>query len=348
MIGKVSMQEPKRCAPAVTAEILLESGPACHWVLDSHGVFQQAFGKVEGLFRFQLSDLPGRALSDALSPAALAAWKPHLDEALGSQVSFIAEDPERDSGVWAVRLFPLKLQAGEAPWLGGLSVNVTESQVAERELRSTALRLLQSQDNDHARISRFLHDEVGQSLTAVGMQLDILRMDLEPSTPGIAQRTAEIQEILEGVVGRIRDLSYELNPAIVERAGFQSALDRLAGRCRRQLNGTFRLLSDSSLRIPTEVGDGMYRIAGEATQNAIQHSGCTQIELLVKSTREGPALEVRDNGRGFVPAAGRRLGLMLMEHYAARSGLRLEIDSRPGQGTTVRAIWARSRDQASR
>jgi len=76
-------------------------------------------------------------------------------------------------------------------------------------------------------------------------------------------------------------------------------------------------------------------------ENALKHSGCSLIEIAVKSTKMGPSLEVRDNGKGFDPAdilGGRRgLGLLTVEHYAAQAGLAIAIHSNREQGTTVHA-----------
>src|SRR5262249_7605437 len=132
-----------------------------------------------------------------------------------------------------------------------------------------------------------------------GLQLDILRMDLEERIPEIVARTAEIQDLLEHVVRRIRDLSYELNPDIVERAGLKPALDLLVGRLRKIFSGVVRLIYDSSVRISPEAGVAMERIAEEATLNAIRHGDCTQIEISISATRDGAVIQVRDDGSGF-------------------------------------------------
>src|SRR5262249_42830208 len=157
-------------------------------------------------------------------------------------------------------------------------------------------------------------------------------------------RITEIQHMLEAMMQKVRDFSYELNPAMVERAGLHLVLDRLVGRVRARFPGSLRLICDPSFKIPEKYASAMYQIAQEAVENALQHSGCSQIEIAVKSTKSGPALEVRDNGRGFDPAdvlGGRRgLGLMTMEHYAAQAGLEVSISSTREHGTVVRASSA--------
>ena len=101
---------------------------------------------------------------------------------------------------------------------------------------------------------------------------------------------------------------------------------------------------DPSLRLEPKLASALYHIAQEAVENAVQHSGCSIIEIAVKSTRNGPSMEVRDNGRGFDPGDSlggcRGLGLLSMEHYAAQAGLDLSIVSHRDTGTTVRASGA--------
>jgi signal transduction histidine kinase len=189
--------------------------------------------------------------------------------------------------------------------------------------------------------SKFLHDTVGQNLTALGLQLDLIRMDLETTSPAICGRIGDIQKLLEVMMEQVRDYSYELNPSAVERAGLRAALDRLAGRIRVRFTGNLRLNVDPSLKLDKKIATAMYQIAQEAVENAVQHASCSAIEIAVKSTRIGTFVEVRDNGRGFDPAdplgGCRGLGLLSMEHYATQAGLDLTIASNRETGTVVRA-----------
>jgi signal transduction histidine kinase len=202
---------------------------------------------------------------------------------------------------------------------------------------------MNAREEEGARVSRILHDEVGQVLSAIGLQLDLLRMDLNENVAGSSRRIVDIQKVLETAVAQVRDLSYELNPSVVERTGLQFALDRLAGRYRKDFEGSIRLMFDSSVRLPLEVATAVYKIAEQALENAVKHSGATRIEILVKPGKQGVTLEIRDNGSGFPPDRQVRetkgLGLHLMRHHAAQSGLRFSVASIPEQGTIVRAIF---------
>jgi len=148
---------------------------------------------------------------------------------------------------------------------------------------------------------------------------------------------------LELAITEVRALSYDLNPAVVERVGLQNAFDRLIGRTRTRFSGTLRFLFDSSVRVPLEVGNAWYKIAEHALENALKHSEASKIEVHVRSTAKAMALEIRDNGLGFsildtkMHSGG--LGLLLIEHYAAQAGIEISIMSGPGKGTVVRSSY---------
>src|SRR5260370_828178 len=124
---------------------------------------------------------------------------------------------------------------------------------SQASLARLLVALVNERDLELARVSRLLHDEISQVLSAVGLQLDVMRMDFAPQVPEIAGRTAEIQRVLEQAIVHLRDLSYELNPSVVERAGLQSALDRLVGPIRQSFPRHIRLHSDARAPIPTQL-----------------------------------------------------------------------------------------------
>ena len=111
------------------------------------------------------------------------------------------------------------------------------------------LGALKAQEFERSQVSRFLHDAVGQNLTAMGLQLDLLRMDLETISPQGCTRIAEMQKVLEVMMEETREYTYALNPSDVERAGLRSALDRMVGRLRERFPGTVSLNVDPSLKI---------------------------------------------------------------------------------------------------
>lgn len=321
------------------AEALLEQSGTCHFIVDRDTVFTHVFGDPAPLVGRTAKQLLGRAIDDALARSATAVWRDRVQRALGGETLRLQE--RHGEAVWILSAFPIRME-DEIRYAGILAREITAWKTAEHELRYTVLGALKAIEFDRKSMSRFLHDNVGQNLTAFGLQLDLMRMDLEESAPEICGRIQEMQKVLEEMMEAVRDYSYELNPATVERAGLRPALDRLAGRVRERFTGTLRLNVDPSLKLDPKVASAMYYVAQEAVENAVQHSGCTMIEVAVRPARAGSYLEVRDNGKGFdagdIQGGHRGLGLLSMEHYAVQGGLELSIASNRQTGTVVRAV----------
>jgi signal transduction histidine kinase len=320
------------------AEVFLQQSPACQWIVSADGAFARLYGDPLALFGRTAAELVGRFPADVLEPDLATAWRGRFARALHGETLLLRE--RRAKETWYVTLFPLRID-GAVQFAGASAREITPWAAAEQELRHTVLGALKAQEFERAMVSRFLHDSVGQNLTALGLQLDLIRMDMETVSADACQRIGDVQKLLEEMMESVREYSYELNPSAVERAGLRSALDRLAARVRGRFTGALRVNVDPSLNLDPGVASAMYQIAQEAVENAIQHSSCSAIEIAVKSTRTGPAMEIRDNGKGFDPAdiaGGRRgLGLLSMEHHAAQAGLDLSIRSSRGNGAAVRA-----------
>jgi PAS domain S-box-containing protein len=320
------------------AEAFLEQSPACHWVVTAGGVFHRIYGDPASIFGKPAAELAGRSAAEALAPELAHVWRDRFARAFEGETVVLRE--RRGNAIWYLTVFPIRV-GGEIRYAGGLAREITAWSVAEQELRYTVLGALKAQEFERNTVSRFLHDTVGQNLTALGLQLDLIRMDLENAQPETCARVIEIQRILEAMMQRVREYSYELNPSTVERAGLRSALDRLTGRIRGRFTGALRVNVDPSLKVDPKIASAMYQIAQEAVENAIQHASCSAIEIAIKSTRGVTALEIRDNGKGFDTSdllrGCRGLGLLSMEHYAAQAGLDLSITSHREMGTSVRA-----------
>jgi signal transduction histidine kinase len=320
------------------ADAFLRQSPSCHWVVDAEGRFEHIYGDPRLFFGKSTAALLGRTAQQALEPQAADMWRDRFARALAGETLMLRE--RRGDASWFIGLFPIRLP-GQPPRAGATAKEITSWSVAEQELRYTVLGALKAQEFERRMVAKFLHDKVGQNLTAMGLQLDLVRMDMECLSPDTAGRVTDIQKLLEVMMEEVREYSYELNPSTVERAGLRSALDRLTARIRGRFAGTVRVNADPSLKLDPKIASALYQIAQEAVENAAQHSACSAIEIAVKSTKAGPILEVRDNGRGFDPAdllGGRRgLGLLSMEHYAAQAGLDFSILSNRERGTVIHA-----------
>jgi signal transduction histidine kinase len=212
------------------------------------------------------------------------------------------------------------------------------AQASQPALAQMLFAAIQEHDEALAQVARVLHDDVSQVLSAVGLQLDAMRMDFREQAPGVDDRAAEIQTMLEQVIEQLRDISNELNPSIVERAGLHFAMDRLAGKIRKTFSGTLRLHFDATARVPTSIATTFYKIAECALESAVARPRCSAVDLHLKRSRSDFVLEIRDNAE--VDEGDRHklpLARLLLDYYASKGQVALEIQGVPGKGTVIRA-----------
>ena len=206
-------------------------------------------------------------------------------------------------------------------------------------LADSLVALMNAQEVQSARIARILHDDVNQVLSAAGLHLDLIRMEHGTQVPELSTKTAEVQNLLGQVIEQLRELSYEINPAVVERVGLVFALERLVECLRRQHRAPISQKIEPRLGIPLRISSPLYRIAEAALENSIRHSRAKRVDLLMKGAPNSVRLEIRDDGCGFdvtqPPAKG--LGLALIRHHSALAGGILNIES-TAQGTLVSII----------
>jgi two-component system NarL family sensor kinase len=319
------------------SETLLEQSPVCVWIVREDLVFHRVYGLSIPVLGKAAAELTGECALEVLEAEAAKTWCGRFARALAGETLHLRE--RSGDTTWYISVFPVRARDGTR-YAGALAREMTPWKTAEQELRNTVLSALKAQEFERNTLSKFLHDMVGQNLTALGLQLDLARMDVETVSPETCVRIVEIQKVLETIMEQVRDYSYHLNPSAVERAGLRSALDRLITHLRTRFQGVLRVNVDPSMKIAPKIASAFFHIAQEAAENAVQHSSCSAIEIAIKSTRTGASMEVRDNGKGFDPAdilAGcRGLGLLSMEHYAAEAGIDLSITSDKKTGTTVR------------
>ncbi len=221
---------------------------------------------------------------------------------------------------------------------------MAENVEAPQRVSDRLVESLSAKQDELNHVARVLHEDVGQVLTAVGLQLDLLRQDYSAQLPGLSERAAEIQNLLEKALDDVRRLSYRVNPDIVQRAGLRHALDRLIGDLRRSTGVTIRFLMDSRIHVPLPAAVAMYRIAEFALDNAVRHAQAALIETVLQPLQGAVRMEIRDDGKGFDPrqaiADPRGIGLLLMRSTAHRSGLHYVLRSEIGKGTTLHVTCA--------
>ena len=204
----------------------------------------------------------------------------------------------------------------------------------ETERRESGRRALAAQESERLRIAHELHDEVGQTLTAVALLAEREAGASSSQAPALQEIAETIHHSLEDV----RRIARELRPEALDDLGLINALISLCLRMERQ--GAVQVLRELEGSLPplsAEVELVIYRVAQEALTNAFRHARASQVHVALRGEHDGAVLTVVDDGCGLpAPMPAQTTGLAGMRERAILIGAELEIDSPPGDGVEVR------------
>jgi len=221
----------------------------------------------------------------------------------------------------------------------------------ERVRRDLLDRIVGSQEEERRRIALELHDNLGQSLSLILMQVRSCR---DSELPELQHR---LEDLIGTLISDVRRMAFALRPSVLDDYGLDVALRQYVDAINADstVSFDFHVSGDCSRRLPRGVELSLYRIAQEALSNVLRHSGASNASVLLMLEEDRVTLLVEDDGRGFdlsQSGHGRQtLGIAGMRERAALSGGRLDLDTSPGHGTVVRVsvpLKAKSPEQGER
>ena len=215
-------------------------------------------------------------------------------------------------------------------------------------LQALSRRLVDLQEDERRRLARELHDRIGQGLTGLGINLDILRKMLPTDAkPEMYSRLEDSANLVETTVQAAENVMADLRPPMLDDAGLLPTLHWYAENFGRRTGINITVQgNDESKRLPSETEIGFFRIVQEALNNVAKHARATQVEITLKYETDRCFLLIRDNGVGFDSVESsndqRRVGLGMatMKERAEALGGFLKIESMPGRGTTITVMTA--------
>ena len=218
-----------------------------------------------------------------------------------------------------------------------------ELKTQREQLHHLSLRLVNAQEEERRRISRELHDELGQSLTALKINLDVGRHALpREASPKLRQSLQEASALAIQTLETARNLSLELHPAILDDLGLVSALRWEIDRYEQRTNQTVQFKAElGEVDLKPELEITLYRIIMEALTNISRHAQASHIAIRLTHTHDKVQAEIEDDGVGFTTAGGaalgerQSLGLVSMRERTGLLGGTFELTSQPGRGTVV-------------
>jgi len=246
----------------------------------------------------------------------------------------------RDSGGKPVRV------------VGGMT-DITARKEAEqkvegsrRQLRALSARLQSLREEERARIAREIHDELGQALTALKMDLRWAekRLGRESSLAlnPILDKIVETGELVDATIASVQRIAAELRPGVLEDLGLTTAVRHEAKRFQERTGVLCRLqLPESEPMLPDEIATSMFRIFQEAITNVARHAEATEVEVQLVREADGLVLRVADNGKGIRPAdleGTKSLGLLGMKERAESLGGEVTFQRGSPRGTVVKLV----------
>jgi signal transduction histidine kinase len=204
------------------------------------------------------------------------------------------------------------------------------------ELGRVSWHMLEDQEATARRFSHELHDELGQSLTAVKTNLSALAA-AGPDAVQAGPRLADCLRLVDEAIGNVRQMSQLLRPTILDDFGLEAGLRWLVEGFAARTGIDVALDSSYSGRLPDETETHLFRISQEALTNIARHSGAKHVQMKLTSSGAEIRLSIQDDGCGLsaAPAAGRGLGLIGMRARARSAGGDVTVRSRPGQGVLI-------------
>jgi signal transduction histidine kinase len=268
------------------------------------------------------------------------------------------QDGEDSSGEWLRRRkdgttvwidskrVVLRDPRGEAIGILGVAKDITERkradealQVTHARLRDFAGRMRSVREQERALMARQIHDELGQVLTALGMDVAWLEARLPTNDRPLVEKCRAMAALIEGTIGRVRTLATELRPAVLDDLGLLAAIEWETQQFTRRTGIACALELPATLPpLDADRSTDLFRILQEALTNVVRHAAARHVDVQVRVTPAELVLVVGDDGRGIEEAEAsspRSLGLLGMRERALLWNGAVQVRTRPQGGTAV-------------
>ena len=323
---------------------LFENAKDAIYVHDLSGKYTSINRAAERLSGYSREEILGKDFSCFVAPEHAEHMRQNLCKKLRHEgetiyeAEVIAKDGRRVPVEVSSRLI---YEEGVPVAVQGTARNVAERKRAEEALRGYSRQLILAQEAERQNIARELHDQIGQALTAIRINLETIR-----NSSNQAESNALIDEgvtTVDEALQQVRDLSFELRPSLLDDLGLTAALRRYADRYaqRTGIQTKMAIGLESRIRLSRELETACFRIVQEALTNVARHAQAKNVSIDVRTMNGALSLSIKDDGIGFnlhSQADGEllgSLGLRGMEERAHGVGGKLEINSAPGKGTEV-------------
>jgi PAS domain S-box-containing protein len=333
---------------------LTENSPDLIARFDRDGRYLYSNSAVEKLLGIPAHELHGKRIGETLLdrvyptvPNDILSLRDAIDKVFASDSAIETEIQvplPAGERIFNVRLIPERDEAGQVSSVLHIGRDITERKRAGEMLQTFPRRLIEVQEAERRRVARELHDEIGQALTAIKINLQSVQHSA--GALPLAQQLKESAGIVDRALQQVRDLSLNLRPSLLDDLGLIAALRWYADREARRAGLIPEFVADlSETRLPSELETACFRITQEALTNVVRHAQARRVWVELRQRGSELHLMIRDDGIGFDVSAARRrhasdvsLGLQGMQERALILNGKIEIKSAPARGTEIH-VW---------
>lgn len=235
---------------------------------------------------------------------------------------------------------------GKPSRMRGSHLDITERKIVEDrlnrsrdQLRALAARLEKVREEDRTRIAREIHDELGQALTGIKIDLSWLSGKIPADQPDIHERLNRMRSLVNPTIEMVRKICTELRPGVLDDLGLVAALEWQAQEFKTRTGIITHFTADpETIVVGPELSTALFRIFQESLTNVARHSRAKEVDVLLKTDEEELLLEIKDNGRGITEREvfeSQSLGLLGLQERAHMFGGEVVITGTTGEGTTI-------------
>lgn len=330
---------------------LYDMAPVGYCTLDEQGQIRQANATAASMLGWPRASLHQRPLTSFIYAQDQDVYYLHRRQCTQAEATPSCElRMVRQDGslVWVHLASTSALDADGLPESRVVMTDVTQHKEVEAALRESmhqshmlSRRVLEAQETERRRVAMELHDELGQALTAIKINLQVGER-FPQQTPG--ELNAENIRIVDEALQQMRRLAYALRPSMLDDLGLAPALRSMAEQTATRSGLAVRFdMGEPPPRLAPETEIAIFRIAQEALTNIVRHAQARHVTMSLRNDAETLVLKVQDDGCGFDPAAmraraeaGGSLGVLGMEERAMLIGGQLRLESAPGKGSRLR------------
>jgi len=237
---------------------------------------------------------------------------------------------------------PIDNDKGTIVKLMGLTQDITEEKLAKEALRYLSGRVIKAQEEERRHVARELHDDIGQRLALIAVDIQLLTRADHPSKAEVSEQLENLRSQVEALSSEVHNLSHQLHPSNLEQLGLVTALKSFFREmeCKGKVSIEFSATNIPKTLSP-EISLCLYRIVQEAIWNVVKHSRVTQANIELTGEPQRVCLRICDSGVGFDPemTQGKEgcLGIVSMQERIRLVGGEIIFHSQPSQGTRINA-----------